>query len=64
MLLVLAQFQREHSKGKEILQGEVEEDESCWVLPPISTSRGVLGEGSAGDKPQGGGKAEFHLHDR
>lgn len=38
MLLVLAQFHGEHSKGKEILQGEVEEDEICWVLP-IPTPR-------------------------
>lgn len=62
MLLVLAQFHGEHSKGKEILPGEVEEDEICWVLPIPTPS--VLAEGSAGDKGQGVGKAEPHLHHR
>lgn len=39
MLLVLAQAQREHSEGKEILQGGVAGDGSCWVLVSIPTSR-------------------------
>lgn len=35
MLLVLAQVQREHSEGKEILQGEEEEEESAESFFPF-----------------------------
>lgn len=39
MLLVLAQVQREHSQGEEILQGGVAGDGTCWGLVSIPTSR-------------------------
>lgn len=38
MLFVLAQFHIGRSKGKKILQGEEEGNESCWIL--LSTWHG------------------------